>query len=62
MEYPTNRQINQIKEVREVDSEYECNELLDTGDWIFLNSYFLTHEICDKTFNQEIRYCLGKIK
>ena len=54
---------NVVSEVIEVDSEYKCNELLNTGYYIFLNCYTVTYE--SKQFpgvpTQQIYYCLGKI-
>ncbi len=50
---------NVVSEVIEVDSEYECNRLLNTGYYIFLNCYAVTYE--SKQFpgvpTQQIYYC-----
>lgn len=51
----------QVKEVKETDNWLECNRLLDTGEWIFLNVYKTNALIASNEYSNEIHYCLGKI-
>lgn len=51
----------QVKEVVEANTKFECNRLLDTGEWIFLNAYKTTRLIANDEYTQENFYCLGKI-
>lgn len=52
----------QIKEVKEVNTEYECNKLLETGEWILLNTYRTSRLIASEEYSQEFYYCLGRIR
>lgn len=51
----------QVKEVVEVNTKFECNRLLDTGEWIFLNAYKTARQIDEHEYTYENFYCLGKI-
>lgn len=53
---------NVVCEVVEVDTKEKCNELLNTGYYIFLNSYveLITINPHEQPI-QQIHYCLGKI-
>ena len=53
---------NVVYEVVEVDTKEKCNELLNTGYYIFLNSYVELKGINSyEQPIQQIHYCLGKI-
>lgn len=54
---------NIISEVVEVTTKEECNRLLNTGYYIFLNCYVKTIEAKTRDYppTQQIYYCLGKI-
>lgn len=53
---------NVVSEIIEVDTKEECNRLLNTGYYIFVNSWVELIEInrYDQPI-QQIHYCLGKI-
>ncbi len=53
---------NVVCEIIEVDTKDECNRLLNSGYYIFLNSY--VELIGVNSYEQpiqQIHYCLGKI-
>lgn len=53
---------NVVCEVIEVDTKDECNKLLNSGYYIFLNSYVELININNyEQPIQQIHYCLGKL-